>query len=65
MLASPEWFELACKLLAEVARECGEDGFERGVLRELSDEETRGAAEKPRPIRGLNLIQANQGETLT
>ena len=34
MLASPEWFELACKLLAEGARECGEDDFERGVLRE-------------------------------
>lgn len=41
VLASPEWFELASKLLAEVARECGEDGLEPGVLRELSDEEIR------------------------
>lgn len=26
-LASPEWCELATKILAEVARECGEDDF--------------------------------------
>ena len=26
-LASPEWCELATRILAEVARECGEDDF--------------------------------------
>ena len=45
---SPEWFELAVKILAEVAQECGEDGFQLSVCevfinppREFADEDGR------------------------
>ena len=48
VLASPEWYELAVKILAEVAQECGEDGFQLSVCevfinppRELADEDGR------------------------
>ena len=36
-LASPEWYELATKILAEVARECGEDGFRLSVCEVFID----------------------------
>ena len=37
VLASPEWYELACRILAEVARECGEDGFRLSVCEVFID----------------------------
>ena len=37
LLASPEWYEFACKVLAEVARECGEDGFQLSVCEVFID----------------------------
>ena len=46
VLASPEWYEVATKILAEVARECGEDGFKLSVCevfvdapKEIADED--------------------------
>lgn len=36
-LASPEWYELATKILAEVARECGEDDFQLSVCEVFID----------------------------
>ena len=37
VLASPEWYELASRILAEVARECGEDGFRLSVCEVFID----------------------------
>ena len=36
-LASPEWYELATKILAEVAQECGEDDFQLSVCEVFID----------------------------
>ena len=48
VLASPEWYELTVKILAEVAQECGEDGFQLSVCevfinppKEFADEDGR------------------------
>ena len=45
-LASPEWFELASKILAEVAQECGQEDFQLSVCevfvdppKEIADED--------------------------